>query len=121
MTITVSKKEKVVIFRLKGKIISSGIKKVRDTVEEILTGHASSPRIVFDFNEVTLIDGSGLGTLVKIYTEILPCGGKIAVINMNKHIRNVFFMSRLDTVIKCYKSEDDAVIALMRQPAFCSC
>ena len=112
--ITVCEKEEVVIFRLKGRVISPGVKKVLETVEETLAGHASSPRLVFDFKEVTRIDGAGLGTLVKISSEILPRGGKIAVINMNPHIRNLIVKTRLITVLKYFKSEDDAVTTLLR-------
>ena len=114
MKITVCEKEEVVIFRLKGRVISPGIKKVLETVEETLTGHASSSKLVFDFKEVTRIDGAGLGTLMKIYTEIRPHGGKIAIINMNKHIRNVIVRTGLIAILKCFKSENDAVAALLR-------
>ena len=116
MRITVSEKKEVVIFRLKGRIISPCIKKVLEAVEETLTRHASSPRLVFDFKEVTQIDGAGLGTLMKVSSEIIPCGGKIAVINMNKHVRKLIVMTRLTTVLECFKSEDDAVTALLRHP-----
>ncbi|RKU17406.1 hypothetical protein C6503_10950 [Candidatus Poribacteria bacterium] len=112
--ITVCKKEEIVIFRLKGRVISPSTKKILETVEETLTRHASSPRLVFDFREVTRIDGAGLGMLMKIYTKILPCGGKIAVININKHIRNVIVRTRLIAVLKCFKSESDAVAALLQ-------
>ena len=85
-------------------------------MEETLTGHASSLRLVFDFKEVTRIDGAGLGTLMKISSEILPRGGKIAVINMNKHVKSLIVMTRLTTVLECFKSEDDAITALLRHP-----
>ena len=114
MKITVCEKEEVVIFRLKGRVISPSTQKVLETVEETLTGHTSSPRLVFDFREVTRVDGAGLGMLMKIYTKILPCGGKIAVINMNDHIRNVIVKTRLIVVLKCFKSEDGAVAALLQ-------
>lgn len=114
MKITVCEKEEVVIFRLKGRIISPSIKKVLETVEETLTTLTSSPRLVFDFKEVTRIDGAGLGTLMKISSKIRPCGGKIAVINVNNHIRDLIVKTRLITVLKCFKSEADAVTVLLR-------
>ena len=95
-------------------MISPSVKKVLDTVEETLIQHVSPPRLVFDFREVSQIDGAGLGTLMKIYTKIRPRGAKIAVINMNKHIRNIIVSTRLIEVLKCFKSEDDAVSALLQ-------
>lgn len=114
MKITVCEKEEVLIFRLKGRVISPSTKKVLEIVEEVLIRHTSSPRLVFDFREVTRIDGAGLGMFMKIYAKILPCGGKIAVININEHIRNVIVKTRLIAVLKCFKSEDAAVAALLQ-------
>ena len=113
MIITISEKENIVIFRLKGEFISPSIGKVLETVEQTLCGRISSPKLVFDFKKVTRIDAAGLGTLMKISAEILPCGGRIAVINMNKHVRDITIMTRLNTVLECYKCENDAVTALL--------
>ena len=117
MIITVSEKEEVVIFRLKGRIISPGIKKVLETVEEeTLTGHASSPRLVFDFKEVTRIDGAWTRYTHENLFGGPPTWWEIAVINMNKHVKNLIVMTRLTTVLECFKSEDDAITALLRHP-----
>lgn len=114
MAITVSKKEGILIFRLRGKIIASVINEIAKTVEEVLVEHISFPRLLFDFKEVTRIDGAGLGALMKIYFDIHPHGGKIALINVNKHIKNLIGRARLITVLKHFKSEDDAITALQR-------
>ena len=112
MAITMSEKEGILIFRLSGSIITPGIKEVSETVEEALTRHASPPRLVFDFKKVTGMDSSGLGMLMKIYSEIHPRGGEIAVINVNKHVKNLIVMARLITIFKNFESENDAVAAL---------
>ena len=112
MAITMSEKEGILIFRLNGRIITPGIKEVSETVAEALAAYGSPPRLVFDFREVTGMDSSGLGALMKIYSDIHPCGGQIAVINVNKRVRNLIVMARLITVFKNFESEDDAVAAL---------
>ena len=116
MAITVSEKEGVVIFRLIGKIISPGIKEISKTVEETVETHASPPRLVFDFKDVTGMDSSGLGVLMKVYADIHPRGGEIAVVNVNKHVKNLIVMARLITVFKNFDSEEDAVAALRQHP-----
>lgn len=63
MMVTVSKNEGIVVFRLKGKFISLNIGKVMETVGQSLNGIALSPKLVFDFKEITRIDGAGLGHL----------------------------------------------------------
>lgn len=116
MKITIYEKEKIVIFRLKGRVISPSIKKVLETVDETIAGRVPSPKLVFDFKEVTQINSAGLGMLTKIYIDILPHEGKIALINTNKHIRDVIIGTRLSAVLKCFKSEEDAVDALLQHP-----
>ena len=116
MAVTVSEKEGIVIFRLSGRIITPGIKEFSETVEEALEWDASPPKLLFDFKEVTGMDSSGLGALMKIYSDIRPRGGQIAVINVNKHVKNLIVMARLITVFKSFESEDDAVAALLQHP-----
>lgn len=114
MAITVSEKEGVVIFRLNGRIITPDTKKVSETMEAALATCASPPRLLFDFEKVTGIDSSGLGTLMKIYADIHPCGGKIGVINVNKQVKNLIVMARLITIFKSFENEDDAIAALLK-------
>ena len=114
MAITVSEKEGVVIFRLVGRMISPGVKEISEAVEETLAANASPPRFVFDFKDVTGMDSSGLGVLMKVYSDIHPRGGEIAVINVNKHVKNLIVMARLITVFKNFETEDDAIAALLR-------
>ncbi len=116
MAITVSEKEGVVIFRLSGRIITPGVKEVSETVEEALAVHSSPPRLLFDFKEVTGMDSSGLGVLMKVYSKIHSHGGKMAVINVNKQVKNLIVMARLITVFKNFESEDDALAALLQHP-----
>ena len=116
MAITVSEREGVVIFKLNGRMITPGIKEISEAVAETLAESTSPPRLVFDFKEVTGMDSSGLGALMKIYSDIRPRGGQIAVINVNKHVKNLIVMARLITVFKSFENEDDAVAALLRYP-----
>ena len=115
MAITVSEKEGVVIFRLSGRIFTPGVKEVSETIEEALAVYSSTPRLLFDFKEVTGMDSSGLGVLMKIYSDIHPRGGEMAVINVNKQVKNLIVMARLITVFKNFESEDDAIAALLQR------
>ncbi len=115
MEITVSEKEEVLIFRLSGRIISPGVREVSETVKAALAGYPSPPRLLFDFKEVTGMDSSGLGVLMKVYADIYPREGRIAVINVNKHVKNLIVMARLITVFESFESEDDAIAALKKK------
>ena len=116
MEVTVSEKEGIVIFRPSGRIMTPGIKEFSDAVEEALGGHSSPLRLVFDFKEVTRMDSSGLGALMKVYSDVQADGGQIAVINVNKHVKDLIVMARLITVFKSFESENEAVAALLQDP-----
>ena len=116
MPITVSEKEGVVIFRLVGRMIAPGVKEISETVAETLAGDSSPPRLVFDFKEVTGMDSSGLGVLMKVYADIHPRGGEIGVINVDKQVKNLIVMARLITVFKNFESEDAAIAAMLERP-----
>ncbi len=116
MPITVSEKNGVVIFRLAGRMIAPGVKEISETVGETLADETSPPRLVFDFKGVTGMDSSGLGELMKVYSDIQPRGGQIGVINVDKHVKNLIVMARLITVFRNFESEDDAVAALLKHP-----
>ena len=51
-----------------------------------------------DFNELEYISSAGLGELIKTYSRLKGLGKSIELINMNKHIKEVFKYSGLDKV-----------------------
>lgn len=113
MGINVLEREGVVIFKLSGRIIAPDVNEITAIVEETLAELSEPPKLVFDFKQVTGMDSSGLGAMMKIYAEIHPRGGKIAVINVSKHVKNLIVMARLITVFQNYDSEAEAIAALL--------
>lgn len=53
---------------------------------------------VIDFRELEYISSAGLGELIKTYSRLKDLGKSIELINMNKHIIEVFKYSGLDKV-----------------------
>ncbi len=117
MAITQSERDGVFIFKLDGRIIAPDVQELTDVVQNTLSQANDSPKLVFDFKDVTSMDSSGLGALMRIYADIHPLGGTIAVINVNKHVKNLIVMARLITVFRNFESEDEAVWALLNPPS----
>ena len=113
MAITHLERDGVIIFKLNGRIIAPDVQELSDTVQHTLAGMNDPPKLVFDFKDVTGMDSSGLGALMRIYADIQPREGSIAVINVNKHIKNLIVMARLITVFRNFENEDEAVWALL--------
>lgn len=113
MGINVLEREGVVIFQLSGRIIAPELNELTAVMEQTLAELTEPPKLVFDFKQVIGMDSSGLGAMMKIYAEIHPRGGKIAVINVSKHVKNLIVMARLITVFQNYDSEAEAIAALL--------
>jgi len=73
---------------------------------------SDTPRILINFEQVNRIDSSGLGTLMEAYTAASRKQGRVGVINVGKHIRNLIVLSRVMRLFEHFDSEDAAVAGL---------
>lgn len=120
MAITQLERDGVIVFKLEGRIIAPDVQELTDVVQNTLSNKNDPPKLLFDFKDVTGMDSSGLGALMKIYADIQPRGGTIGVINVNKHVKNLIVMARLITVFRNFETEDEAVWALLNPPSTAS-
>lgn len=75
-----------------GRFDASQIEKAAETLNSI------TENCVVDFKELEYISSAGLGILIKTYTRLKSEGKSIDLINMNKHITEVFKYAGLDKV-----------------------
>ena len=65
--------------------------------------------IVFDFNDITFMDSSGIGMLIGRYKSAHLMGGRIAVTGVNSDLKKIFTLSGLGRIIKLFPNVNDAV------------
>jgi anti-sigma B factor antagonist len=53
---------------------------------------------VIDFGELEYISSAGLGMLLGIQKRLMESGGTLKLINMNRHIREIFRMAGFDRI-----------------------
>lgn len=78
---------------LAGRLDASRAKKAQDVFDSI----NGDCRV--DFSELEYISSAGLGVLLKTYSRLQKSGNQIKLINMNKHIKEVFKLTALDKVL----------------------
>ena len=66
-------------------------------------------RLVINLKEITFIDSSGVGILAEIYRRMKRSGGKLALTSLNKMVRSVFEITRLDHLLSIYETEEEAL------------
>ena len=65
--------------------------------------------IVVNLESVEYIDSSGLATLVECLQGAKKYGGRLSLTGMNENIKDIFVMTRLDTIFEVFDTEEDAL------------
>jgi anti-sigma B factor antagonist len=69
----------------------------------------STKKFAVDISQVKLVDSGGLGSLVALLKNITNHQGKLALVGMNKSVRMMFELSRMD---RQFALQDDMPKAL---------
>ena len=112
MEIDVYKRNDIIYLKLDGRLIGSAATELRRKFYKFLSGEEEEPKLLIDFGGVSLMDSSSLGALMEIHKSFTKRGGRIAVINVSKHINSFIVRSRLIRTFEHFGSEDEAVAAL---------
>lgn len=112
MAVNVRQENGVIIFVPSGRLIGRGINELRDAINEHLTDDIESPKLLFDFADVSTVDSSGLGVLMSTHLTVTQRNGRIAVINVSNSIKNLIIRSRLISTFEHFHTEAAAIAAL---------
>lgn len=66
-------------------------------------------KLVFDMNEVTMIDSSGLGALVAAYSSAKRNGASLRLCNLGAHFNELLQITKLLTIFDVSRSQAEAV------------
>ncbi len=110
MSITMRQKDGIVILEPTGKIIGEAIPELREILIKQID-KSERPYILINLKRVNKMDSAGLGTFIVVYNMVRSKGGRIAIINVGKHIKNLIVQSRLINIFEHFSTEDAAVKA----------
>ena len=101
----------IAIVEPSGRIMGPSAVELREAIgPEIET--SDSPRILINFENVNMIDSSGLGALLEARALTIRKKGRIGVVHVSKGIKNLVALSRLVSMFENYDSEAAAIEAL---------
>ena len=69
-------------------------------LREIMQTLPSTSAVVLDFSRVSLVDAHGLGVLLQIREQAQFKGMKLEFVNVRSQLRELFRMTRLDSVFQ---------------------
>ena len=108
MKIEFQKKSYTLIIKIQGEIDHHCATELKQKIEKEFQ-KSDAKNIIFDFEQVTFMDSSGIGMIIGRYKNVLACGGKTAVVNANEKVSKIFQMAGMQKIIPQYQSITEAL------------
>lgn len=98
----------VVVLDMSGRItVGEGNLLLREMVGNLV--ESGKKNIVLNLGEVTYVDSSGLGELVKTHTTIRNLQGELKLVSLSKRVEALLQMTKLSSVFDIYEDEPSAM------------
>ena len=111
MSTQIRREGDVAIVEPSGKLVGPSVVELREAIAPQIETY-DEPRILINFENVNMVDSSGLGALMEARAITTRKNGRIGVINVGKHIKNLVVLSRLVSMFEHYDNKDTAVLEL---------
>ena len=73
-------------------------------------------RVVLNTAEVTRLDSTGMGMLVRFLSHTRNRGGDLRLAAPQPFFRNLLQLTKLSTIFRVYESEDEAIVSFLKDP-----
>jgi anti-sigma B factor antagonist len=74
-------------------------------------------QIVIDLKQVPYLDSSEIGRLIRAHISVRQAGGRVRLCNLSQKISAVLRMSKLDTMLDLYETEEAALASIIEGEA----
>lgn len=111
MTTQIRQQNGITILEPSGKIVGASASELRKAISPQIAA-SDTPRVLIDFQHVNRIDSSGLSALLEARAAATRKQGRIGILHVGKHIKNLVALNRLMSLFECFDSEAAAVSAL---------
>src|SRR4051794_37778630 len=99
MPVVLRKVSDAVIVDLEGRLALGGpVDEFRAKWMEALS--TGSKLIIVNLARVTMVDSSGIGTMIRCHSAVTAAGGKLKITGANNTVREAFRVTRLDKVFE---------------------
>ena len=105
MQVKYIKEDKQLIFKIDEEIDHHSSEKIRKRADYEIQVHIPK-KLIFDFENVTFMDSSGIGMLIGRYKLVSMFGGKTSIVNVNAPIKKVLEMSGVLKLISIEEIEN---------------
>ncbi|CAH2212445.1 anti-sigma F factor antagonist [Tepidibacter aestuarii] len=99
------------IVELYGELDHHIASEVREEIDMAIDKN-SIKNVIFDLKNMNFMDSSGVGVIIGRYKKLSETGGKVVVLNLNKHVKRIFDLSGIDKIIGIYNDYEEAISSL---------
>ncbi len=79
--------------------------RIRETANQVAATLADRPgAVVLDFGAVEYVGSEDLGALVVLHKRAKGAGGRLALVNVQPMVSDIFSLTRLDTLFEVLKA-----------------
>lgn len=108
MTIKSQVVGKTTILHVHGNLTAApGERGLREVIRQTVTGGSRS--VIVNLQETTAIDSSGVSDLASGHMLLAGNGGQLKLCCLSRKLRDIFVVTRLDTVLEIHDTETDAI------------
>jgi anti-sigma B factor antagonist len=95
LTLEIERTGDVAVVRCHGKLVTGVTNSLYYEVRQLIPG---SKRIVLDLSDLTHMDSTGLGALVRLHVSARSAGSSLELINLSQAISKIFALTNLLSV-----------------------
>ena len=117
MTVDFVLKSGVAVLKPRGKISGTNTRLFEDSIYEGMDRSGNSPKMVVDFADVGEMDSAALASMMDIALTIKRKRGRLGVVNVSQHVKNLSIISHLASHFEQFDSVDAAVSAISSRTA----
>jgi len=110
--IDVRTQSEVKIIKLRGRLnLGESVDRMRETFDDLV--NAGATRFVIDLGEVSMIDSSGIGLLVRCLTAAKQNAGSLKLLNPSKFAVQTLRMTGLLSLFETFEDQEQAVASFL--------
>lgn len=108
MILSMEKKNRNLIVKLKGELDHHSSEKTRQKIDKYYVDNGIS-NIILDLRDLTFMDSSGIGLIMGRYKNTLEKGGRLVIVSNKDYIKKILNMSGLLKIIELYSTIENAM------------
>ncbi len=98
----------ITLLTIKGKLVSiDDVEQLYQTIRGIINN--DQKKIIMDLKNVNWISSLGVGALMRSLTTVRNTNGDLRLSGVSDKVKNVFFITKLDSVFQIFSNLEDAV------------